>query len=173
VIFPKIVTFVRLVQRSNAISPRLVTFSGIVTLASSVQMLNARSPMFVTLAGMITLVNLVCNSNEFASILVTGYPPNLGGMTMEPDIESATAGCPPKSSTYPTDALPPETVYVHVKPFTVAVSATDCGTRQNSKAKTVRRGKNDLMGFMMVLQGGMGLNQTKSAFPNPCPSRRP
>lgn len=50
---------------------------------------------------------------------VTGYPPRVEGIVMTPDVEVGTAPDDPP----PTEALPLETVYVHVIPSMVAVAA--------------------------------------------------
>ena len=52
---------------------------------------------------------------------VTGLPPSVTGIVIVPDVDVTTAGddeLPP-----PSDASPFETVYVHVMPLTVSVSA--------------------------------------------------
>ena len=52
------VTFVRLLQPSNAPLPMLVTLSPMVTDVRFMQLLNATTPMLVTLSGMATSVRL-------------------------------------------------------------------------------------------------------------------
>ena len=75
--------------------------------------------MLVTLSGIVTLVKPLQPENSLRPMLVTGQPPSVEGISIAPDVEVGTAGeldDPP-----PSAALPPETVYVHVIPFTVAV----------------------------------------------------
>jgi hypothetical protein len=59
----------------------------------------------------------------------------VAGIAMAPvvDVEMATRYVL-EEDLIPREATPLETVYVHVNPFTVAVSATDCGAKQNAKA---------------------------------------
>lgn len=54
--FAVIVTLVRLLQPSNAVSPMLVTLSGIVTLVKLSHKANDSVPMLVTLFGIVTFV---------------------------------------------------------------------------------------------------------------------
>jgi hypothetical protein len=86
-------------QEANAIRPTLTTLSGMVTLVSLLQFRNASSPM-----------------------LVTGHPPRIVGIAISPAVVFGIAiddECEPP----PTEALPSLTVYVHVMPLTVSVSA--------------------------------------------------
>ena len=79
-----IVTLVREVQPSNALSPMLVTPSGIVTLVREVQSENVLQPIHVTPSGIVTLVREVQPKNARSPIYVTGYPPKDDGIVIAP-----------------------------------------------------------------------------------------
>ena len=77
--------------------------------------------MFVTLSGIVIDVKPEHPEKALLLMLITGQPPSVDGMVIDPDVLVETArldDVPP-----PTDALPSEMVYVHVMPFTTCVSA--------------------------------------------------
>ncbi len=114
-------TFWILLQPQNAESSIHFTLSGTVTLVRPLQPENASSPMLFTPFGIVTLVRPLQLKSAEKPMLVTGLPPSIEGTTIAPLVEVGTAvedDEPP-----PSDALPLETVYVHVMPSTVSVSA--------------------------------------------------
>jgi hypothetical protein len=88
--------------------------------------------MLVTPSGIATLVSPRQPRNADFPILVTLHPPNFGGMVIAPTVDLGTAvnsAEPP-----PTLAHPFLTVYVHVIPSTVSVSAKSKVAAQSATA---------------------------------------
>jgi hypothetical protein len=54
-------------------------------------------------------------------MLVTGYPPRVDGTVIDPDVDEGIAGS--NDIPLPMLALPSDTIYSHVIPLTVSVSA--------------------------------------------------
>ena len=77
--------------------------------------------MLVTLSDIVTLVRPLQPLNAYHPMLVTGYPPIEEGMFNAPEVDLGTAVL--EDEPPPRVASPFETVYVHVMPLTVALSA--------------------------------------------------
>ena len=78
--------------------------------------------MLVTQAGIVTLVSPLQSRNAFAPMLVTGYPPREGGIVTAPPMEGKTAKGGVELP--PSDALPFDTLYIHLTPFTVSAATS-------------------------------------------------
>ena len=87
--------------------------------------------MLVTPSGIVTLVSLLQPENADDPMLVTGRPPRLEGIAIPPLVDVGTAVCDDEPP--PSDASLLDTVYVHVMPSTVAVSAAKCKTENTTK----------------------------------------
>ena len=77
--------------------------------------------MLVTLFGIVTLVKPLQSENAYSPILVTGYPLRVEGMMIAPFVDDGIAGV--FQLPLLISALPLDTLYVHVMPSTVSVSA--------------------------------------------------